>query len=46
MTIPDVEIFTIIPFEKVEKLKQCVEDITSVCLLEGFQKQENLLLVI
>lgn len=30
---------------QVEKLKQCVEDITSVCLLEGFQKQENLLLV-
>jgi len=30
---------------QVEKLKQCVEDITSVCLLEGFQKQEHLLLV-
>jgi len=30
---------------QVEKLKQCVEDITSVCLLEGFQKQEHLVLV-
>ena len=24
---------------QVEKLKQCLEDITSVCILEGFQKQ-------
>jgi hypothetical protein len=30
---------------KVEKLKQCLEDITSVCILEGFQKQEHLVLV-
>jgi len=30
---------------QVEKLKQCVEDITSVCLLEGFQKQEHLVMV-
>jgi len=30
---------------QIEKLKQCVEDITSVCLLEGFQKQEHLMLV-
>jgi len=30
---------------QVEKLKQCVEDITAVCLLEGFQKQEHLILV-
>ena len=28
-----------------EKLKQCLEDITSVCILEGFQKQEHLLMV-
>jgi len=30
---------------QVEKLKQCLEDITSVCILEGFQKQEHLLMV-
>jgi len=30
---------------QVEKLRQCVEDITGVCLLEGFQKQEHLMLV-
>jgi len=30
---------------QVEKLKQCVEDVTSVCLLEGFQKQEHLVMV-
>jgi len=30
---------------QVEKLKQCVEDITAVCLLEGFQKQEHLVMV-
>jgi len=33
-------------FEKqVELLKGCLEDITSVCILEGFQKQEHLLMV-
>jgi len=31
--------------EQVEKLKQCLEDITSVCILEGFQKQEHLVMV-
>jgi len=30
---------------QVEKLKQCLEDITSVCILEGFQKQEHLVMV-
>jgi len=30
---------------QVEKLKQCLEDITSVCVLEGFQKQEHLVMV-
>ena len=30
---------------QVEKLKQCLEDITSVCVLEGFQKQEHLIMV-
>ena len=30
---------------QVEKLKQCLEDITSVCILEGFQKQEHLMMV-
>lgn len=29
----------------VDKLKQCLEDITSVCILEGFQKQEHLMMV-
>ena len=28
-----------------EKLKQCLEDWTSVCVLEGFQKQEHILMV-
>ena len=26
-------------------MKQCLEDITSVCVLEGFQKQEHLVMV-
>jgi len=30
---------------QVEKLKLCLEDITSVCILEGFQKQEHLVMV-
>jgi len=30
---------------QVDKLKQCLEDITSVCVLEGFQKQEHLVMV-
>jgi len=30
---------------QVDKLKQCLEDITSVCILEGFQKQEHLVMV-
>jgi len=30
---------------QVEKLKQCLEDITSVCILEGFQKQEHMMMV-
>jgi len=30
---------------QVEKLKQCLEDITSVCVLEGFQKQEHIMMV-
>jgi len=30
---------------QVEKLKQCVEDITSVCLLEGFQNQKYVVMV-
>jgi len=30
---------------QVEKLKQCVEDVTAVCLLVGFQKQEHLHMV-
>jgi len=30
---------------QVDKLKQCLEDITSVCILEGFQKQEHLMMV-
>ena len=30
---------------QVEKLKQCLEDITIVCILEGFQKQEHLMMV-
>lgn len=31
--------------EKVDKLKRSLEDITAVCILEGFQKQEHLMLV-
>ena len=30
---------------QVEKMKQCLEDITSVCVLEGFSKQEHLMMV-
>jgi len=30
---------------QVDKLKQCVEDITSVCLLEGFQNQKYVVMV-
>ena len=38
MKVEDFEI-------QVDKLKQCLEDITSVCILEGFQKQEHLVMV-
>ena len=31
--------------DKVAKLTQCMEDITSVCILEGFQRQEHMMLV-
>ena len=31
--------------DKVAKLTQCMDDITSVCILEGFQKQEHMMLV-
>ena len=31
--------------EVVERLKVSLEDLTSVCILEGFQKQANLMLV-
>ena len=31
--------------DKVVKLTQCMDDITSVCILEGFQKQEHMMLV-
>ena len=31
--------------EAVDKLRLALEDITAVCILEGFQKQEHLLLV-
>ena len=36
----------VVNFEiQVDRLKQCLEDITSVCILEGFQKQEHLVMV-
>ena len=31
--------------EVVERLRVSLEDLTSVCILEGFQKQDHLLLV-
>ena len=31
--------------EVVERLKVALEDLTAVCILEGFQKQDHLMLV-